>query len=107
MYNPYNWDIKNQYGLNKNDLIKEESESDLEYKTRLLNELSLACTVKNVIKTSINLAQMNLTDSLKILINFDNNIDTCTTDLTVLEREIQNSQYICNYIKDIEKHFRD
>lgn len=107
MYNPYNWDIKNQYGLNKNDLIKEELESDLEYKTRLLNELSLACTVKNVIKTSINLAQMNLTDSLKTLTNLDNNIDTCNHDITVLEREIQNYQYICNYIKDIEKHFRD
>lgn len=106
MYNPYNWDIKNQYGLNKSDLIKEESESDLEYKTRLLNELSLACTIKNVIKTSINLAQMNLTDSLKTLMSFDNNIDTCNHDITVLEREIQNYQYICNYIKDIEKHFR-
>lgn len=106
MHNPYNWDINQKYGLNKDDLVKKESESESEYHTRLLNELSIACVIKNVIKTGINLAKMNLIDSISILTSLDNNFDTCEHDINVLKRELQDYKYICDYIQEIEKVFR-
>ena len=101
MYNPYNWEIRREYKFSQDSIKRKYNESDYDYYHRLLTEFAKWSATKSVVIQGIELAQMNLNDSIAIEKSSENQIETIQHDIAVLQRKIEEYAYITKNIKII------
>lgn len=99
IYNPYDWEIINDFELP--DLEKSGFETDEEYISKLYQEYGRWLAYKSVLTLSIELAFINLKDSLNIAMKNDGYEEAVEHDCAILMRNMKEYKYICCVIETI------
>lgn len=106
MYNPYNWTI-NYIGDIDMELKQREEEGDIEYHSRLMR-ISTNISAEIAIKTlGIELAEMNLRDSLKLEMFGKISLDEVEHDLDELKNKINEYKILQKKQDKIKKHYEE
>lgn len=106
MYNPYNWDI-DYVGNIELELEKEPNEGDIEYHGRLM-KIATNISAEIAIKTlAIELAEMNLRDSLKLEMFGKVSLDEVEHDLDELKKKITEYKILQKKQKKVKEHYEN
>lgn len=104
MYNPYNWHIESEHGYIYSSFDKYKWETEEEYQDRLYNEIAKWTAIRNTNILKINMAKMNLDDSISLLSTVDNDCEIIKHDIVYLQRMVDEYQFSCKVLKELEEY---
>ena len=105
MYNPYNWDIEKEFNFSYDSIAINPYESYEEHFERFSKEKARWTALKRTAKIGIELAQMNLNDSIAIELESNDFLETVEHDMMILKRKIEEYNFICDILKRIDENF--